>query len=64
MDIASEEPVVVDNRLTLLKKYLSVDGVVSSEKRWWTGSQGFDFKTGATENDSNDAGPSAEVINF
>jgi hypothetical protein len=28
----------------LLRKFLSADGVVSSEKRWWSGSVGFDFK--------------------
>ena len=58
MDVESEEPV---DRLALLKKYLSSDGVVSSEKRWWTGSHGFDFKTGAAETSNDDSGPTAEV---
>ena len=57
-DNDSEEPV---DRMELLKKYLSVDGVVSSDKRWWTGSQGFDFRTGAAEDGKGDTGPSAEV---
>lgn len=66
MDVDSEEPV---NRRELLQKYLSADGVMSSEKRWWTGSQGFDFKNNAAgegsksgaAGDSNVHTPSSEV---
>ena len=41
MEIETEE---IDRR-AILKKFLGVDGVVSSEKRWWAGTHGFDFKT-------------------
>lgn len=44
----------VDDRLEQLKKYLSVDGIVSSDKRWWSGSHGFDFKV-----DAGNSGPAA-----
>ena len=46
------------DRIDLLKRYLSVDGVMNSEKRWWSGSNGFDFKA---ESESGEHLPSAEV---
>jgi hypothetical protein len=64
MDVEqAEEP--APSRLELLKKYLSADGVVSSENRWWAG-KSFDFKTnggGDGETADSEHAPSAEVRN-